>query len=172
MLDFDTLCTVISEIRTHGLPLEYVETNGMLLLSDSGTEKLRSLKKLGLTDDLLGVKKEPLRAIGPILWPVSGVPDKDLLWKKGRDDLIRFAVNEVVMIYTAEHLLAAYGCYFDSIKNVTLNEETYEFHYQDIVSVATSETSTSYTLPNKEKLVHDFVAAWTKVMNADRFDLA
>jgi len=25
---------------------------------------------------------------------------------------------------------------------------------------------------SKEKLVHDFVAAWTKVMNADRFDLA
>jgi len=25
---------------------------------------------------------------------------------------------------------------------------------------------------NREKLVHDFVAAWTKVMNADRFDLA
>ena len=24
----------------------------------------------------------------------------------------------------------------------------------------------------KEKLVHDFVAAWTKVMNLDRFDLA
>ncbi|HCY56604.1 MAG TPA: catalase-peroxidase, partial [Oceanicaulis sp.] len=25
---------------------------------------------------------------------------------------------------------------------------------------------------NKEKFVKDFVAAWTKVMNADRFDLA
>lgn len=25
---------------------------------------------------------------------------------------------------------------------------------------------------NREKFVHDFVAAWTKVMNADRFDLA
>ena len=24
----------------------------------------------------------------------------------------------------------------------------------------------------KEKFVNDFVAAWTKVMNADRFDLA
>jgi catalase-peroxidase len=24
---------------------------------------------------------------------------------------------------------------------------------------------------NKEKFVHDFVAAWTKVMNADRYDL-
>jgi catalase-peroxidase len=24
---------------------------------------------------------------------------------------------------------------------------------------------------SKEKFVHDFVAAWTKVMNADRFDL-
>ncbi|MEJ2262066.1 MAG: zinc ribbon domain-containing protein [Anaerolineales bacterium] len=112
-----------------------------------------ALKKLGLTEELLGVKKEPLRAIGPILWPVSGVPDQDLLWKKGRDGLIRFAVYEVVLIYTAEHLLAAYNCDFNSLKNVTLNEETYEFHYQDIVSVATSESSTSYTLPNKEKLV-------------------
>jgi len=25
---------------------------------------------------------------------------------------------------------------------------------------------------NAEKFVHDFIAAWTKVMNADRFDLA
>jgi catalase-peroxidase len=25
---------------------------------------------------------------------------------------------------------------------------------------------------NKEKFVHDFVAAWTKVMNLDRYDLA
>ena len=25
---------------------------------------------------------------------------------------------------------------------------------------------------NREKFVHDFVAAWTKVMNADRFDIA
>jgi catalase-peroxidase len=25
---------------------------------------------------------------------------------------------------------------------------------------------------SKEKFVHDFVAAWNKVMNADRFDLA
>ncbi|MGB5332429.1 MAG: hypothetical protein WBM80_04555 [Woeseiaceae bacterium] len=25
---------------------------------------------------------------------------------------------------------------------------------------------------NKEKFVNDFVAAWTKVMNADRFDIA
>ena len=25
---------------------------------------------------------------------------------------------------------------------------------------------------NREKFVHDFVAAWNKVMNADRFDVA
>jgi len=24
---------------------------------------------------------------------------------------------------------------------------------------------------NQEKFIHDFIAAWTKVMNADRFDL-
>ena len=27
-------------------------------------------------------------------------------------------------------------------------------------------------IPHKEKFVKDFVAAWTKVMNADRFDLS
>lgn len=25
---------------------------------------------------------------------------------------------------------------------------------------------------NREKFVHDFIVAWTKVMNADRFDLS
>lgn len=113
-----------------------------------------ALKKLGLTDELLGVKKEPLRVRGPILWEVSGVPRQDYsLWKKGKDGLVRFAVYEVALIYTAEHLLAAYSCDFNSLKNVMLNEETYEFHYQDIVSVATREISTSYTLPNNEKLI-------------------
>ena len=112
-----------------------------------------AIDKLGLGEDLLGVKKEPLRAIGPILWSNAGVPEQDLLYKKGKDGVTRFSVYEILMIYTAEHLLAAYSCDFNTLKNVMLNEATYEFHYQDIVSVATRESSTSYTLPNREKLV-------------------
>lgn len=112
-----------------------------------------AVHKLGLGEELLGVKKEPLRAIGPIWWSDSGVPKQDLLYKQGKDGVTRYSVYEVLLIYTAEHLLAAYSCDFNTLKNVMLNEATYEFHYQDIVSVATRESSTSYTLPNKEKLV-------------------
>jgi hypothetical protein len=112
-----------------------------------------ALQKLGLGEDLLGVKKEPLRAIGPIWWSDSGVSKQDLLFRQGRDGVTRYSVYEVLLIYTAEHLLAAFSCDFNTLKNVMLNESTYEFHYQDIVSVATRESSTSYTLPNKEKLV-------------------
>jgi zinc ribbon protein len=111
-----------------------------------------ALRKLDLDNKLLA-GKEPLRVIGPILWSRPGIANRDLLWKKGKDDYVRFSVYQVVMLYTAEHLLAAYVCDFNTLKNVMLNEETYEFHYQDIVSVATLETSTSYTLPNNEKLV-------------------
>ena len=112
-----------------------------------------AVQKLGLGEDLLGVKKEPLRAIGPIWWSDSGVPKKDLLFKQGKDGITRYSVYEVLLIYTAEHVLAAYSCDFNTLKNVMLNESSYEFHYQDIVSVATRESSTSYTLPNKQKLV-------------------
>lgn len=111
-----------------------------------------ALQKLDLSSELLA-GKEPLRVIGPVLWPTSGVPNSDLLWKKGSDDYVRFSVYKVVLIYTAEHLLAAYSCDFNMLKNVLLNEDTYEFHYRDIVSVTTHEASTSYTLPNNEKMV-------------------
>ena len=111
-----------------------------------------ALQKLDLSPELLTTEK-PLRVLGPILWTTSGVPDKDLLWKKGKDEYVRFSVYSVVLIYTAEHLLAAYECDFNMLKDVMLNENTYEFHYQDIVSVTTHETSTSYTLPNNEKMV-------------------
>jgi hypothetical protein len=111
-----------------------------------------ALKKLDLSPELLA-GKEPLKINGPILWSTDGVSDGDLLWKKGRDDFVRFSVYKIVMIYTAEHLLAAYSCDFNMLKNVMLNEDTYEFHYRDIVSVTTHETSTSYVLPNGEKLI-------------------
>lgn len=111
-----------------------------------------ALQKLDLSTELL-TTEEPLRVLGPILWSISGIADKELLWKKGKDEYVRFSVYSVVLIYTAEYLLAAYECDYNMLKNVTLNENTYEFHYQDIVSVTTHETSTSYTLPNNEKMV-------------------
>lgn len=115
-----------------------------------------ALDKLGLDedDDLIDSRKEPLILRGPILWTTSGIENKDLLWKKGKDNIVRFAINRVTVIYFSKHLLGAYACDFNFLKNVTLNERTDEYFYRDIVSVSTNETSTSYTLPNGTKLTH------------------
>jgi hypothetical protein len=113
----------------------------------------RSLNKLGLVGARL-MKDEPVMFTGPILWPTTGIPNQDLLWKKGKDDTVRFAVYRVTVIQLAEHLLAAYACDFNFLKNVKLNEDTDEYHYRDIASVSTHEISTSYKLPNGKSLVH------------------
>lgn len=112
----------------------------------------KALSKVGLDESQL--VKEPIPITGPILWTTNGVPSEDLLWKKGSDDVARLAVNRVTAIFLSDQLLAAYACDFNSLKNVTLNETTQEYHYKDIVSVSTQEDSTSYTLPTGVSLVH------------------
>lgn len=114
----------------------------------------RSLNKLGLVGARLMKDDEPVTFTGPILWTTTGISNKDLLWKKGKDDTVRFAVYRVTIIQLAEHLLAAYACDFNFLKNVRLNEDTDEYHYRDIASVSTHEISTSYKLPNGKSLVH------------------
>ncbi len=111
----------------------------------------QSLSKVGL--DKPELVKEPLPITGPILWATNGVPSTDLLWKKGKDGIVRFAINRVTVINLSNQLLAAYACDFNFIKNVTLNESTDEYHYKDIVSVSTQEDSTSYTLPTGVSLL-------------------
>jgi hypothetical protein len=112
----------------------------------------QSLSKVGLDESQL--IREPLAITGPILWSTNGVPQEDLLWKKGKEDVVRFAVNRVTVIHLSDQLLAAYACDFNFLKNVSLNERTDEYHYKDVVSVSTQEDSTSYTLPTGVSLVH------------------
>jgi hypothetical protein len=114
----------------------------------------RSINKLGLVGIRLMKQGEPVMFTGPILWTTMGIPNQDLLWKKGKDDVVRFAVYRVTVIQLAEHLLGLYACDFNFLKNVPLNESTDEYHYNDIASVATREISTSYKLPSGKSLVH------------------
>lgn len=99
--------------------------------------------------------REPMPLFSPILWEEArGVNSKDLRWRKGRDDIVRFAINRMTVIHFTNTGIISYGCDFNFTKNVTLNESTEEFHYNDIVAITTKEISTSYTLPNNTKLVH------------------
>jgi hypothetical protein len=105
--------------------------------------------------NLFGVESDffkPLIIEVPTLSATYGVPTEDLKWRKGSDGTLRFAIHHLIVIYLTERHLAAYTCDFNFIRDVPLNETTREYHYQDIVSVATYEYSQAFTLPTGQKL--------------------
>ncbi|MBW8875076.1 MAG: hypothetical protein JF614_08940 [Acidobacteria bacterium] len=95
---------------------------------------------------------KPLIIEVPTLSATYGVPTEDLKWRKGSDGTFRFAIHHLIVIYLTERHLAAFTCDFNFIRDVSLNETTREYHYLDIVSVATYEYSQAFTLPTGEKL--------------------
>lgn len=105
--------------------------------------------------NLIGSEREfsePLVIRVPTLASTYGIPAEDLKWQKGKDNALRFAIHKIIIIYFTERHLAAYTCDFNFIRDVPLNESTREYHYQDVISVATYEWSQSFTLPTGQKL--------------------
>jgi len=99
-----------------------------------------------------GQFSSPLLISAPTLASTHGIPSDDLKWRRGSDGRLRFAVQNIVAVYLTERHLAAYTCDFNFIRDVALNETTREYHYQDIVSVATYEWSESFAEPTEQKL--------------------
>lgn len=100
--------------------------------------------------------REPIPLSGPVYWETLGIDNSDIRWKKGKDKIIRFSVNHLVILHFTTKSLVAYECDYNFIKHKILNDETYEFHYQDIVSVATAERvfteSESYKMLNGKNI--------------------
>lgn len=94
---------------------------------------------------------EPLVIEVPTLTSTYGVPPEDLKWQKGKDGTLRFSIHNFIVIYLTERHLAAYTCDFNFIRDVPLNESTREYHYQDIISVATYEWSEALNEPTGQK---------------------
>ena len=104
-----------------------------------------ALRKLDLKDDELAEKN---------MMPVVGwmheddesdtiLSDTQILRKFGKDSIFRSTVIDILFVFTAEDLLAAYKCVFDFLKGKKLVERTYQIHYQDIVAVTTEEIPVS-----------------------------
>jgi catalase-peroxidase len=83
-----------------------------------------------------------------------------------------FFVNLTDMIYVWEP--AGFNVY--NLRNRTTGKVTFTATRADLVfgsnSILRSYAEVYAQDDNKEKFVHDFVAVWSKVMNADRFDVA
>ncbi len=118
-----------------------------------GLARLRphSLEELSLTaEECDRVEVPPIR--NPVLRPQVGLVPEDVEWRVGADGKARFGIYEVSYLWLTEQKLAIFHCYYDMIRDITANERTYEFYYQDIVSVVTRETSGAVTLRTGEKL--------------------
>jgi hypothetical protein len=111
----------------------------------------KALKKLGI--DQSELISEPIRIHGPILWAANGVSGQDLVWKTGKDRIARFGVYKATLFHLTDKQIGSYQATYNFLKHIPLNESTDEYFYKDIVNVSTKETSTSYSLPNGQKLV-------------------
>ncbi|MBW4543060.1 MAG: hypothetical protein KME25_01220 [Symplocastrum torsivum CPER-KK1] len=118
------------------------------LIDDIEQIKKRSLERLNIDESEL--IRDSIVIRGPILWATNGIPNDELVWKKGKDERVRFSINAITIVYLTEHRLSSYQCTYNFMRGVPLNEQDDEFHYRDVVAVSNRESSTNYTLPNGE----------------------
>ncbi|RPE09154.1 hypothetical protein EGT74_19280 [Chitinophaga lutea] len=97
---------------------------------------------------------DPLVIISPVYWSTRGVDFKDLGMRKGKDKMLRFSVYHITIFHLDEYILASYRCDYNFLRGTSLNEATNEYHYKDVVSVATVEASSNFHLPDGQKFVH------------------
>jgi hypothetical protein len=97
------------------------------LKGDIAKLKGEALKKLDLESEQL-MQPEPLLIVGPANQTAVAV---------GKDGTIRFSKYDIVVIYLTDYHLAAYEGSLDMASGNTTSESTQEYHYADVVSVAT-----------------------------------
>jgi len=94
-------------------------------------ERIRkeSLSKLDLLpNQVMGNPDDPIMVIGPSTGSLAAM---------GNDNIIRFSRHDVVIVYLTDYHLAAYSCTIDLSSGLQTRESTQEYHYTDVVSVAT-----------------------------------
>ncbi|MEM9299205.1 MAG: hypothetical protein AAGA64_12560 [Bacteroidota bacterium] len=73
--------------------------------------------------------------------------------KKGKDKTIRFTPIGITIYHFGHHSILAYQCTFDPTTENCLNEQTFEFFYNEIVSFETRTESGSALSLNKTERV-------------------
>lgn len=94
-------------------------------------ERIRkeSLGKLDLQQNqVMGNPDDPIMVVGPSAGANATI---------GNDNVIRFSSHDVVIVYLTDYHLAAYSCTIDLSNGLQTHESTQEYHYTDVVSVAT-----------------------------------
>ena len=96
------------------------------LQSDRVRIRAEALRKLDLESSQ--IVRDPIEVIGP-----ANKTDLAI----GKDNVIRFSRYDLVTVHLTDYHLAAYKCTLDMAHGTQTDESTQEYHYRDIVSVAT-----------------------------------
>lgn len=112
------------------------------------------------------IVREPIEVIGPANKADLAV---------GKDNVIRFSRYDLVTVYLTDYHLAAYKCTLDMAHGTQTDESTQEYHYRDVVSVATQTAGSDIfaVMMNGE---HKSIASYQKfqlaVASGDRIEVA
>lgn len=94
------------------------------------------LQKLDL--ELSQLLRDPIIVIGP---------SRNAAARMGSDSILRFTQYDVVCVFLTNYHLAAFNGRLDMRDGVLTRESTQEYHYSDVISVATrTESSETFTL--------------------------
>lgn len=134
------------------------------LQTDRVRIRAEALKKLDLESSQ--IVRDPIEVIGP-----ANKADLAI----GKDNVIRFSKYDLVTVYLTDYHLAAYKCTLDMAHGTQTDESTQEYHYKDVVSVATQTGGSDIfaVLLNGE---HKSIASYQKfqlaVASGDRIEVA
>ena len=95
-----------------------------------------ALRELDLEPEQL--QQDPIIVVGPSNTASLAI---------GKDGVVRYSKYDVLIVFLTEYHLAAYTATINMVTGTTLRESTQEYHYTDIVSVATrTESSKKFVL--------------------------
>jgi hypothetical protein len=86
---------------------------------------------------------------GPLLESVYGIPDfQRRKYNFDRDgQKLRFPCYQIVVLYLSKERIAVFATDFSFLYNTFHNTRTYEYMYQDIVSISTEDKPVNYDVP-------------------------
>lgn len=118
----------------------------------------RALEKMGVDETEL--VDQPVQITGLPLGNAGGL---NILYKRGKDNIIRFTPIDISIINFTKNQLLRYSCILDFTTGSTLNESTDEYFYKDVVSITTKTESKEVNIPK--------LGGTIKLTNAEMFTL-
>lgn len=137
-----------------------------------------------LGEDLVRIKRESMSKLDLLPEQVLGEPDDPIMvvgpangakWAVGKDDIIRFSLYDILVVYLTSYHLAAYHCTLDLASGTLLGESTQEYHYTDVVAVSTQTASSgliAVMVDGTKKEVASYQKFALSVASGERIEVA